>query len=144
MAAACTSRHNLPPAHFVFLVTTDETALVESVTMPPSQEAFNEACRVQCRPRRKDSYSAAEEYDPTKAPTWDSSMHLAWSLCQADNGRSGAKAQSGSCLSSVWQLQTPVTATSDRVVTQVVVSFVSGTQHPVLGAIRIDCCGSRS
>ena len=50
----------------------------------------------------------------------------------------------GSCLSSVWQLQTPVTATSDRVVTQVVVSFVSGTQHPVLGAIRIDCCGSRS
>ena len=78
-----------PPAHFIFLVTTDETALVESVTMSLSQEAFDEACRVQCRLRREDSYSAAKEYDPTKAQAWDSSMHLVLSLCQADNGRSG-------------------------------------------------------
>lgn len=80
-----------PPAHFVFLVTTDETALVESVTMPPSKEAFDEACRVQRRRRREKPHSAAEEYDPTKAQVWDSSMDLVWSLCQADHGRSGVE-----------------------------------------------------
>ena len=65
--------------------------MVESVTMPLSQEAFDEACRVQCRLRREDSYSAAKEYDPTKVRAWDSNMHLIWSLCQADNRRSGVE-----------------------------------------------------